>query len=194
MKQSRLQIPIPAWGVAMVGSLLVILSTIVETLLIQGNNAQIKAKHNKQLQFQTSWDGHKLAEARFAQAEILAGIYAQNIDGGMKRFLVPRIAENMKDAIYTMHLSYSDVNTSQQSESGIFRPNCEGREKTPDLENTVNKLVEEFRGGNLNAYDSLVKILDQERLLSACKLNEKGDSIDELEKEISQIEAQSKLL
>ena len=62
MKQSTPQIPIPAWGVALAGSLLVILSTIVGTLLIQNNNVQIKDKQNEQLQSRMSWYVHKLAE------------------------------------------------------------------------------------------------------------------------------------
>ena len=61
-------------------------------------------------------------------------------------------------------------------------------EKTPNLKN-IDKLVEEFVDSGLKAYHPLVTMLNQERLLSACKLNEKRYSIDMLEREISEIEA-----
>ena len=193
-----MQVPIPSWFVAAIGSVLVIASTVVGTLLIRDNDARIDAN---QLQtaslkdkFQKTWDGHKLADDRFASADILAGLIAQDTNDGVRKFLIPRGAKYLKDAIYTMHLSYYASDDSQQTESEIFEPDCGNLQKNEDIEDTVNTLTEKLQDGNLNAYDSLVSVLDTERLFSACMLRKLRKDLDNLEEKRTHIESDTKFL
>ena len=193
-----MQIPIPSWSVAVIGSLLVVASTAVGTLLIRDNNSLVDANQTRAAElmerFQTTWDGHKLAENRFAAAEFLAGMVAQATDDGTRNFLLPRSAKYLKDAVYTMRLSYFTSDESQQPESEMFEPSCEALKKNENMEHIVNTLTTRLGNQDLGAYDELVSVLDTERLFSACALRKLRNDIGNLESERERIESDNKFL
>lgn len=193
-----MQVPIPSWFIAATGSVLVIASTIIGTLLIRENDALIDAKQlqvtSLREQFQNTWDGHKLADDRFASADIIAGLIAQETNDGLRKFLIPRGAKYLMDAIYTMRLSYASSDNSQRTKSEIFEPDCTKIKKNENLESAIKAFTEKLKGGDLNAYDDLVSVLDTERLFSACALRKLKLDIDNLQDERMQIEADTKFL
>jgi len=193
-----MQFSIPSWLVSATGSALIVASTIVGTLLIRSNDALIDEKRlqiaSLNEQFQKTWDGHNLANNRFASADILAGLIAQTTKDSQQKFLIPRGAKYLTDAIYTMRLSHSFSGTSQQIDSEIFEPDCTELQKNENLENTVKTLNDRLRGGNLSAYDTLVSVLDTERLFSACALRKLKMNMDVLQNERIQIESDTKFL
>lgn len=193
-----MQVPIPSWLVAATGSILIVVSTIVGTLLIRDNDALMDEKQlqiaSLREQFQKAWDSHKLADNRFASADILAGLIAQETNDGLQKFLIPRGAKYLTDAIYTMRLSYSSSDDSQKIESEIFEQDCTNLQKNENLENTIKTLTDKLRGGNLNAYDALVSVLDTERRFSACALRKLKINMDNRQDERMQIESDTRFL
>ena len=193
-----MKLHIPSWAVATVGSLLVVCSTAIGTLLLQWNEDHMHRTRilisELETKLQRRWDSHKLAENRLSTAELFAGLVVQNTKTGISKFIVPRTSKNIADAIITMRLSHSDVQKSDQETSKIFQPVCTDMKPDQHLETKVNQLSQRLTNGDLNAYDKLISLLDAERLLSACAVNSTRTKISALENELLEVSAYSDFL
>ena len=189
---------IPPWAVATVGSLLVIFSTAIGTLLLQSNDDQMQRTRilisDLETELQRRWDSHTLAEQRLSTAELFAGLIVQDQQNGIARFIIPRASKNIVDAIITMRLSHSDLPQPSREASGIVQPDCTDMQPDPHLEANIGQLSQRLEGGDLNAYDKLISLLDSERLLSACVVNSTRRQIIALENDQLAISAYSEFL
>ena len=193
-----MNLPIPSWIVAALGSLLIVLSTAIGTILLQSNEDQMQTYRisisESEAKLQRSWDSHKLAENRFSTAELLASLIVQNTPDGINRFVTPRTSKHISDAVITMRLSHSDADTSAQKALAIRQPDCTDMKLDLHMAEKVENLSKRLTAGDLNAYDTLVEILDKERLFSACSINSARKQIVDGERSLSEIVSNSTFL
>ena len=148
---------IPSWSVAVFGSFLIVLSTIIGSIFLDKKQSEIESKTEEivklEERFRRGWDNHILAEQRMATSEVFAGLISMDISNTSEQFLLPRSGKYARDAILTMYISADLVDEFDNKEAEI------------------QHLVNALRQGNRNAYDKLFSLLDEARLESADTLN-----------------------
>ena len=148
---------IPSWSVAVFGSFLIVLSTIIGSIFLDKKQSEIASKTEEivklEERFRRGWDNHILAEQRMATSEVFAGLISMDISNTSEQFLLLRSGKYARDAILTMYISADLIDEFDNKEAEI------------------QHLVNALRQGNRNAYDKLFSLLDEARLKSADTLN-----------------------
>ena len=187
---------IPSWAVALCGSFLVVVSTVLGTVVLKKLDTDIEKISRdisqREAHIQRTLDSIRLADQKAERADLLAALIAKDQTHGERKFIIPRTAASILGAICTMRSSYEDITICGDDEMTMPETNSEdGRIETVSMDK-IALLVNEFKSGNLNAYDTLVSVLAIERFSSAAKLNEEREHISKLENQRSRIRSRSK--
>ena len=196
-----MQIPIPSWVIALSGSCLVVISTAVGTTHLTNLDAQkIKISNDivqREAEFRETYDNHKLADQKATTADLLAGLVAQNLPvhpdkgDGYDRFIVPRAARYILDAICVMRSTHQvlevcgDEKLSAPEHNRVIDQNPDEIRPMP----SIATLYSQLQSGDLDSFDALVNILSYDRNASASKLNEQKTHIAQREKDRAAVES-----
>ena len=160
---------LPSWCVAVIGSFLILLSTIISSVSLVNIQKEIESKNEEIIKleekFRSAWGNHILAEQRMATSEVFAGLISMDISNSPEQFLLPRSGKYARDAILTMYISADLLD--------------EFNNKEVEIQYLANALA----AGNRNAYDKLFSLLDQARLKSADALNHLRNQIVKITKD-----------
>ena len=187
---------IPSWAVALCGSFLVVISTVLGTVVLKKLDTDIgnisRDISRREAQSQRTLDNVRLADQKAERADLLAALIVQGLSDGEERFIIPRTAGSILDAICIMRASYEDINICGDEKMKMPETNGERNEIATVSMKKIARLVKQLKSGDLDSYDALVDVLSMERFASAGTLNEERDQISELKNKRSGIRLMSR--
>ena len=173
-----MRIPIPSWFVAVAGASLAILSTVVLTFVVEQANEEADTLTQEIADLENEFGAQLQRYLRSEQLEMIADTMAAFMSfrdvGIVDRFVLPRVGKYAVDTIGVL----------QGTAGYVTFPMVPATKQPVDaLMDKANSLAQQLSDGNLNAFDALAGLAEDEQGIVAHRINEIRKEVREAEVE-----------
>ena len=177
-------IPIPSWFVAILGTLVTMVSTLVLTLVIDYRTGRIDELGRRiganELVFQRRHQTTRQGDGNSITAHLFAGLHSLERRGTVSKFVAAKMASYGVETVR----SYCQARIQDGSCGTVLAKRETGSgEKQPERRNRIEVIKEAERlgtqvaGGDFASFDKMVRLANQEHLEASLWLNELREEI-----------------
>ena len=187
-----MKVPVQSSGIAVAGASLAILSTVMLTIFVEGKKAKIDQKSRDidilEREFQRDYGNHLRSEQLVITANLLASFVSIRDPGVVSRFVIPRTAKYVVDAICIFRGSHERLERCGEEEvippeSTTSESTTPERQSQEELMARVAELRMRFIAEDLDAFDHLIAVANSERIFASEEINAILRRIEEAEVE-----------